>query len=420
MIKQKILLSDAFILKNRRKVLCGVLLVGLCILISRKPDILFNAQFWAEDGRYWYAEAYNNGLRSLLYTYGGYFVFVYHAIALLSLPLPLHLAPVFFNLFATCIQLLPLLLINSSRLLYVFRYRTIALVSSFLYLLVVNADEVFGNLTNIQWHLGVAAFLVLIAKRPTRIYWKFFDYGILLALGLSGPLPILLLPIAGYLWFSQRLQHQKINLLILSVLSMVQVVIIFFLSSYERLGSRPDFHLLSLVKMIVGQIYTGGLLGMDRVGLFYEQPVALWGVFILGSGLVGYALFKGALWLKLMIIFSGGLFVSMLFSLRKVPEFDVWWGLSNPGGGQRYWYIPILTWLSILVWCSLNAKQKAIKVTCISLLALLIVGIPSSWHIEPRPDLDFPKHAQKFETLPSGTTYTIPVNPGWEMTLHKR
>jgi hypothetical protein len=38
--------------KGLRLQVC-IFMTAFAILISRRPDALFNAQFWAEDGKYW-------------------------------------------------------------------------------------------------------------------------------------------------------------------------------------------------------------------------------------------------------------------------------------------------------------------------------------------------------------------------------
>jgi hypothetical protein len=41
------------------------------VLVSRRPSVLFHAEFWAEDGWYWYPDAYHNGWASLLLPHTG-------------------------------------------------------------------------------------------------------------------------------------------------------------------------------------------------------------------------------------------------------------------------------------------------------------------------------------------------------------
>jgi len=398
----------------------GTLALASTLIFWRRPDILIHAQFWAEDGPYWYASVYNHGWHALFYAYGGYLVFIPHFIALCSLLLPFHLAPLFFNLVAIGIQLSPLLLINSSRLRGIIPYRSTAILISFLYVSVLNSTEVFGNLTNTGWHLGIAAFLILIAKQSKSLSWGIYDKAILICLSLSSPLSILLTPIAAYVRWSKRSKRSKWNLILLATFSFVQIVYILFLDPTHRVGGHPQASLRYFVEMIVGQVFMGGLLGQRHVNMFYGHPLVLGLLLILGISLIIYAVRKGPSWLKLLNLYSCLIFLSMLFSLKAVRGFDVWWGLANPGGGQRYWYIPILAWIMTLLWLAVASRFMLPRVTAVACLVLLIsVGIPGGWRLTPLTNLHFQAYERHFESLPKGTTYTIPVNPGWKMALTK-
>jgi len=63
----------------------GVFLISFLILFSRRPDAILNAQFYAEDGARWFADAYHMGWRCLLIPDSGYLQTVSRIIGLLSL-----------------------------------------------------------------------------------------------------------------------------------------------------------------------------------------------------------------------------------------------------------------------------------------------------------------------------------------------
>lgn len=398
-----------------------VVIIAAILAITRRPETLFHAQFWAEDGRYWYASAYNNGLSDVFAPYAGYFVLTYRIVAFFSLLLPFHFAPAFFNIAALGIQLLPVVLLCSGRLKKIIPYRSVGILLSLLYIAVPNSMEVYTNLTNIQWHLGIAAFLVLIAEKNQRLVWRIFDTGVLLITGFSGPLVIFLLPFAVFIWWRHKALHHLRRVYLLGALSVLQLIYIFIIDMTPRVGSVVAGDPFDLVKMIVGQVFTGGLLGQQYVNLAYGHNKTLVGLLLIGLGLMLYAFIKGPMWLKLLHTYGAMLIVGMLVSLRPVEGFDAWQGLTNPGGGQRYWYIPILIWLATLIWLAGRATLPIVKGAAISLLLLLVlVGIPRSWSIVPFPYLDFRAHALQFEQAPSGTMIRIPINPGWDMTLHKK
>ncbi len=92
-------------------------LAGFLIIFSRRPDAILNAQFWAEDGQRWYADAYHFGLRCLLIPdeLGGYFHTASRLCGLIALVVPFSLAPLVMNLCAIVIQILPASFFLSSR-----------------------------------------------------------------------------------------------------------------------------------------------------------------------------------------------------------------------------------------------------------------------------------------------------------------
>ncbi len=414
--------SEAWLKNHPSIVLWGT--VGLCaaLALTRRPETITQAQFWAEDGRYWYAQAYAHGWSVLFATYSGYFVVIYRVVAEASMLLPLHVAPLFFNLVALGIQLLPIVLLMSNRMRSIIPSRLLALGLCVVYIGIPNATEVFANLTNIQWHLGIASFLVLIAYIPQSRAWRVFDFTVLALTGLSGPLVILLAPIAGFLWWRMRRATQWRNLILLVALSCLQIASILFISHFHRVGSgQPDANGLYLLEMVVGQIFTGGLLGQMHVNLLYGSVLAMLGALVLGGGIMAYCTLRGPLWLKLCNAYFVILFISMLLSIKPIPGFDTWWGLANPGGGQRYWYIPMFIWIINLVWVTFKAKLLPLRIATALLLAILVlVGMPNSWRLPALPDLQFSKHAQAFEQAPAGTHAHIPINPGWEMDLVKK
>ena len=83
-----------------------IAVTGFVIIFSRRPDAILNAQFWAEDGQRWYADAYQFGLRCLLIPdeLGGYFHSVSRLSALTALVFPFYMAPLVMNLFAIALQ----------------------------------------------------------------------------------------------------------------------------------------------------------------------------------------------------------------------------------------------------------------------------------------------------------------------------
>ncbi len=87
---------------------CAIFLLACAVLISRRPDAIFHAQFWAEDGHVLIADAYNFGWwQALFQVHTGYYQTLPRLGAALALLVPLTVAPLVLNSIAIVIQALP-------------------------------------------------------------------------------------------------------------------------------------------------------------------------------------------------------------------------------------------------------------------------------------------------------------------------
>src|SRR2546430_2209030 len=193
----------------------AVFVAGFLIVFSRRPDAILNAQFWAEDGKYWYADAYSFGWHSLVMPEAGYLHLLPRLAALLSLLFPLAIAPLVMNLCAIVFQIFPVNLFLSSR------FGSIALetrlFSCLLYLAVPNSFEIHANATNIQWHFALIGCMVLLSQPQINLTVgrQIFDLAALALVSLDSPVGMLLIPIAGIVWWQRKDNPSKWSILAL-------------------------------------------------------------------------------------------------------------------------------------------------------------------------------------------------------------
>lgn len=188
-----------------------------------------HAQFYAEDGAYFYSDAYQFGWRCLLMPYGGYLSTLQRLIGLLAQLVPFGLAPLVMNLCAIAIQILPVNLFLSARFKAI--SYNVRLFASLLYLAIPNAFEIHANTTNIQWHLALLALLVLLSQAEAAKAWRYFDYAVLFFALLDGPLGILLVPIAAFLLWVRRDRRTALALGVMIPFAVVQSLFILFSNS---------------------------------------------------------------------------------------------------------------------------------------------------------------------------------------------
>lgn len=399
--------------------------VAFIVLFSRRPDAILHSQFYAEDGKYWYADAYNLGWRCLLLPLGGYLNSLSRLIGLFALLFPLAAAPLVMNLCAMVFQILPIHIFLSNRFQCI-RW-DLRVFSSALYLALPNSYELHANTTNIQWHLALAGCMLLLSSTASGSSWRarVFDVAVLSFVSIDGPLAILLIPTAATLWWKYRDARSKLLLWALIPGSVLQLLIMVLLHSRR---SAPNSETLSGLIGILGlQVFFSSLFGLktaldlmlvdDRLLYFIEIIAAIGGISVLL-----YALCKAPLRLKLFVCFA--ITVLTVALIRPLATTDgiraQWVMLQNPGIGNRYYFFPMLAFLASLIWIAGRSSSVMLRHGALAALLLLPIGISRDWGYPPFIDLNFRRFVAEFEQAAPGMKVQIPINPDWQMQLTKR
>jgi len=391
--------------------------------VSRRPDVLFHAQFWAEDGKFWYADAYNLGaITPFLHTAAGYFQTLPRLAALFALMFPLAMAPLALNLIGILIQILPVQFLLSSRCRELGSF-TGRCLFAFFYLGLPNSNEMHVDITNAYWRLALLAMLILFSQPGRTMLWNIFDFSVLVLCGLTGPLIIFITPIAGvlYLW-GQRTRRRLSLLIVCCIGAGIEVLSVMVAGGSERVvnavrAATPELFFQILAKQVFLAVLVGRRTVVDysfdsRWGLFLAVLVVLVGVAI-----ELYVLLRAPLPWKALILFSictlaGGMAYPMMFS----PQ---WPGLLQ-SGGVRYWFFSLLAFIASLVWMLHERNPAIVRRMAMALLVVTLYGVVQDWGHPRLVDLNFEEYAQAFSELPAGSKFRIPLNPvGWTMVLMK-
>jgi len=404
-----------------------IFLFSFAILVSRRPDAIFRPEFFIEDGPIFYAQAYNAGLlHPLFWTYSGYLHTFPRLVADLAQFFPLVYAPLLFNLVALTLQILPAQMLLSSRLTAI-GSRPARLFLALLYLSLPNSSEVHVNLAGAHWRLATLAFLVIVSAPPRTKGAKVFDYFAVLMCGLTGPLAIMLTPVAFLGWRKGRERWKLILASTLAACAGVQGSLILIAGRSQRLKEPLWANLGSLLEILANHVFMAALMGRNI--LFHAHPLGALVVASLGIATLLYGLYRGPLQLKLFIIFAYSVLACSLASpmmawpvvtgIPAGPHLPGWEVLAL-GGEQRYWYMPMLAFVATLVWLLKPTTPAAIHLGAILCFVLMPVAVVRDWRCWPRVDLHFGEYAEKFRQAPRGTVLVIPVNPpGWSMRLVK-
>jgi hypothetical protein len=400
-----------------------IFLAAFLLVLSRRPDAVVNAQFFAEDGKFWYADAYHFGLRCLLMPESGYLHTLSRSIALLSVLFPLSLAPLVMNLCAILVQVLPVNLFLSSRFGTI--PYAVRLFGSLVYLALPNSSEIDANITTIQWHLALLALLFLVSEVQPGRAWRWLGNAALLFVSVDGPLGILLVPVAAVMHWRRRPRQSLASLALLIPGALLQLCII--LLSHSRRAAENGANFYRLLSILGRQVFLSALVGSKTVAglaagddryLFPLETIAA----ILGVAVVVYALRYAPLELKLFFCFAIAIFaVSLVHPIgTTLGRRDQWEVLQIPGIGVRYYFFPMLAFLIALYWMARNSRTTVLRHAAIGVLILLPIGVYRDWNYPRFSDLHFRVFVDEFNRAAPGTRVTIPVNPDWEMQLVKK
>jgi hypothetical protein len=396
----------------------AVFLISALILYSRRPDAFLNAQFYAEDGTFWYAGAYQLGWRCLLLPEAGYLSTLPRLIALFTQFFPFSLAPLIMNVAAIAVQICPVNLFLSSR------FRAISFgtrgLAALLYLALPNSSEIHANSTNIQWHLALLACLVLLAKPGSRS-WLFFDVPVLVLATLDGPLGFFLIPVAAAVAWTRRDLRSRALLAVLMPGAIIQAVTVAL--SRSRVMGDTGASLAGFKIIFGGQVVLGSLIGTrGLVGLTHLPGVSTYTLLaaIIGMLFLAYATVRGPFELKLFVVFCLAVFMACLFKpLADKPGFQ-WQIMAIPGNFGRYFFLPMLAFLTSLIWSVAEGRVRIAKYAAVVILLLMSFGIYKDWRYPEFLDLNFRETALEFEHAAPGTRVTFLLNPDWQMQLTKK
>jgi hypothetical protein len=389
--------------------LCGLLFA--LVLFTRRPTAILHPQFWAEDGPVYYHDAYRSpNLLFLFSSNAGYHTLIVRAVALLSLSVRLSKAPLFFAVAALAINVAPAIYMVSKRMESLIPSKRSRWTLAVVYLALPYTGEVMGNMTNTQWTLAVLGFMLAIVRPAKSKLARWLELLVLLLICLTGPYCFFLAPLALLFWVHDKKRERLYRLLVIAGACLAQLLA--FLPTLSLRGAvSPDHTLLNYLK-----IWEVDIFGATTVGLKHSETMlqshglllALVG--IICAGVMAYGFWKGPVVLKAFIGMAVVMFTMSLFTLLKVPGALYWQGFLSAIDGTRYFFFPTLAWAVTVVWLAFQAPRGRLLGKLL-LCSMLIFSVIPSWRLTKLPDKNFQTYANKFESLKTGESIVIPLNP---------
>ncbi|WP_106478096.1 glucosyl transferase [Phytohalomonas tamaricis] len=415
---------------THNKMLVGwsfLFLALFAVIVSRRADIIFNAQPWAEDGNIWLAQIYNNGFwNSVIHPQNGYYQTVSRLAYGIGILFGVGNAPLVANIIAISLRCAFVMFILSSRMNNIpLKYR---LVAAFYFLVMPNLGEAYVNITNAHWYLAVYLLAVILCEDAANKYWKTHDFAVLFLSGTSGPFVIFLAPCLIIKRIAQRGGFvnaiKRINLfdLVMAALCFVQLIAVLSISDSDRVSAPLGASVGLLVEIFSAKIFASTFAeAHDAVGIL-RTPLFAWLLFLLVTGGVIYFTFKSEWRFKAAVIFP---IVMIGFALSKpmvTPSepLTLWEIMLIPLAGQRYFFIT-----NFAFFCFLLYAVHKIGVKTNLMLAVLVLGLIPTLHkdffIPPLPYISFYEDIERFNKAETGEVVRIAITPPrWFMVLEKK
>ena len=400
----------------------AIFLFACLILISRRPDAIFHAQFYAEDGHVWFADAYNLGWWSALFrAQDGYFQTFPRLAAALAQLVPFALAPRVLNLAALAAQALPVNLLLSARSSAWGSLRFRALLA-FTCLALPNSREMLIIVTSAQWLLALCAFLVLVSSSPAGTADRARDLLLLALCGLTGPFCFFLLPIAAFLAWKRGERWRWIMTGVLLAATFVQAWALLVIDRGGRAHAVLGASAALFTRILAGQIYFATLLGGNSLAA-NSSPVVfsvLLCAAIAGTALLAVCFSRAGLEMRLLLVLTCMFLIASLISPAAYPPPGMSrWEMLAKVAGIRYWYFPTLACVWSILW-AVRSRIEALRAVAVIFLCVMCFGVVRDWKQPALEDLHFAESAQSFAAAPPGTVMVIPENPpGWNVRLVK-
>jgi hypothetical protein len=369
-----------------------------------------NPQFWAEDGTIFFIQQYNYGISAIFQQYAGYFHFAPRIIALLAdWFFPYSVIPWVYNYSSLFVTLLVISSIFSPRL--IIKNKTLLALS--IVTIPHFTNEVFLNITNLQWILSLFLVVVLLKELPQSFLDLLSDLSMLLISGFTGPFIIFLTPFFIFKFFRNREFYSFIILSLVLIISCVQLYSIIvnptvdMILEKDRVAFDANNYIDLFAYRVFGNLFFGIRIGYKINSYFLFMLFLFFIAFIFHSSCHK----KVKLYTVYFMIFALLILIATFYKFKSNPTI-----LIPAGNATRYFYIPnlMITWSLII-----NIEQNFFKSTLISLLLIIILlsSLSSEFHSKPLVNYNWKSYSQK---IGKEDNLEIPINPSsWRIMVKK-
>jgi hypothetical protein len=393
--------------------------VAFALLLWRGMHLLYQPDFYIEDGREFYQNAHNLGLPTLWRQYARYYHVFPRLASLFADLFPVRFGPIVLMLIAVALQAATAAFLLSSRLARQFPSLWARAMLALLVVAYPYADELYGNIAHSQWYLAVLAAAIICAEPAKRAFARVRDVVVLFVAALTGPFSLVLAPIANVAaWRDRRLAPHA------TVLSVGAVVTFLSLPSHPRVTAHRTHRFPLILRMISNQVTVGssagfaGLKGQEYEPFFTMTSLALT---LIAVGLIWYGARKGPQFLRALAWLGAFTVATVLISEAS------WRILGSPGVAERYFFFLGLAFLASILLVVTKSRRATVRWTARAFGLYLAVGIVANWvYPEPHTRFGYLQQITTYDRITKGTKLEIKTSidrrsdASWTMELVKK
>jgi hypothetical protein len=405
-------------LLERRPILAFLLFFAL--VCSRAVFWLLNAQFYIEDGREFYAPAFNLGRQTLMQDYASYYHLVPRILSLIAASFPVRYGPLVLTLLALMVQAASAAFLMSKRLERFFPSPVLRFWLGFVVIGYPYSNELFGNVAHSQWYLAILSVAIVCAAQQKRIVGWLTDLTTITVNCLTGPFAPVIALLGLTKWRGFKKWPDVTGMAILCALVTATTI-----HAPSRFGIHSGARAPLLERIIANQVVIGPIQGFHYVYQVPYMPIfdmrefltALFGVVVILVGLR-----KAPGFIRAMAVL--GLFS---FSSCLVTQGN-WAFLGDPGVGERYFFHIGLVLLFSIYSLSTNARHAVSRWFFRAIMGICALAILQNWVYDPPfHRFDYAPQIAKYDSLKPGEKLdiTFPIDRklrqnSWTMTLTKK
>ncbi|MGH9126110.1 MAG: hypothetical protein ACRDZ8_15505 [Acidimicrobiales bacterium] len=375
----------------------GLALVGLVLLVLRRPDVLGSPKLWAEDGAVYMNDAFlRHGYQTFLAPYNGTVYLIPRLWAFATTALPVARLPLSYALFALVFDVACLAIVLSRRFAWLIPSFWVRAALFLVLILLPGTWEIYGNLTNSIWYAGLCLLLLSFATDPRSKRGAVAEVVVAVLLALTTAVSIIVAPLYLLRWWRTR-SRQGVAL----------VIVVGLGGAYQLLETRlhprvqPSYASVSgwaYIRTMVERVGGTAALGQYRLAAWWPgshphrhlAALLLSAVMLAGVALLTWFLPRPAA-LALAVAMAMSL-AAATFGLA-IPFSQ----LGDPQTGGRYFVGPVVILclaLASAVPVALARLPRPVGFVVLVPVAILAFGVVGDARLRPMPAIGWTASAR--------------------------